>query len=148
VSQLLLLDPSQIPQIPLEQNPHDRRYPVERVEAALGEECVRELQQAKPQRPADTGCIRDRFVVNAGAVGYWLFIHFGFNIFAVESADEIDVDPMAETITVHGERYSLPHWCYLNTGLEPGDRRPTYWPGLPKSQRPEPLLLSSLQHDR
>jgi hypothetical protein len=131
MGQLPLFDLSAVPQAPIEWIPHDRRYPAELVEAALGPECVRELRRAKPGSPADTGPARDRFLVNPGAIGYWLYFHFGINIFAAE-ADGIDVDPLGETIAIRGERYGLPHWCYLGTGLEPGDRRPARWPGIPR----------------
>jgi hypothetical protein len=112
------------------------RYPVELITAALGERAVLELKKSHPKRPTDRGFMVDRFVINGGAIGYWLFIHFKLNIFNdADCARVVDVDPLAETITITGRgEFRIPHWCYIPTGLEFEDPRPANWPGIPRPE--------------
>lgn len=106
------------------------RYPRELIEDALGPQCVDELKKAEPQEWQDSSMLHNRFVINAGALGYWLFIHLGVNIFNDKQAEAITVDPLSEMITVWGADYQIPHWCYLSQGILYGDERPSTWPGI------------------
>ncbi len=111
--------------------PFELRYPIEAMERALGEEVAVELQEAVPEEPSDEGGMADRFAVNPGAIGYWLNYHFGINVFAFNSDNqEIDIDSLGEIVTVRGQEYELPHWCYLKTQDTPGDNRPRQWQGI------------------
>ncbi len=113
-----------------------KAYPAAVIEAALGERCVAEICRAAPQSYADHGIVRDRAVINPGALGYWLFVHFGLNIFADAGAAQVsDIDPLAERVVVNGKDYLIPHWCYLAVMPEPGDERPRHWPGIAKAEK-------------
>jgi hypothetical protein len=117
-------------------------YPAAQIAGLLGDRCVRELRRARPGAAGDTRMVLDRFVINPGALGYWLFAHFGLNIFSdADCARVTDVDPLAESLTVAGVgggEFRIPHWCYLPTGLEPGDPRPATWPGIPREVEETP----------
>ena len=103
---------------------------LEALVAALGTECINQLCAATPTPPMDTGLVRDRFVLNPGALAYWLWTHFNINVFDPGDA-EIEADPASEVISIVGQgQYAIPHWCYLSTGLESGDQRPASWPGI------------------
>lgn len=105
-------------------------FPASLYEAALGGRCVEELKAAMPGQWADHGVMRDRFLINGGALAYWLWHHLQVNIFAIPD-DAIRVDQIGEEVTVNGTSYQIPHWCYLSTGLEVGDPRPSRWTGIP-----------------
>lgn len=105
-------------------------FPVELYETALGTRCVDELKAATPGQWADHGTLRDRFLINGGALAYWLWYHLQVNIFAIPD-DALRVDQPGEEVTINGTAYQIPHWCYLSTGLEPSDQRPSRWAGIP-----------------
>jgi hypothetical protein len=118
-------------------------FPAAQIASLLGERCVAELRQASPQPAADMFTWSDRFVINPGAISYWLFVHFGLNVFNhAEYARVADVNALAEVITLTGEdggEFRIPHWCYLSTGLlDPDDPRPDRWPGIPHQTEEEP----------
>ncbi|NJN68701.1 MAG: hypothetical protein HC884_19345 [Chloroflexaceae bacterium] len=102
-------------------------------ETHLGTPVCAELRQASPQEPLDSGPMRDRFVLNPGAFAYWLLVHFDLAVLFAddEVLQAISIDRLAETVSIYETDYHLPHWCYLSTGLEPGDLRPTSWSGFP-----------------
>lgn len=108
-------------------------FPAELYEAALGARCVAELNQATPRVWADHGMVRDRYLINPGALAYWLHVHFELNIFAVAD-DAYSVDELSELLTIGEREYLVPHWCYLSTGIEPGDERPRSWSGIPRPE--------------
>ncbi len=105
-------------------------FPALLYEKALGPRCVIQLNDATPRLWADHSMVRDRYLINPGALAYWLSIHFGINVFTAADQD-YDVDPIGEQIRIGAETYLIPHWCYLSTGIEPGDDRPRSWPGIP-----------------
>lgn len=107
-------------------------FPADLYVAALGQRCVGELRRARPQRPSDLGLVRDRYVINPGAIAYWLWYQFDLNIFNNADAARVGkIDPLSETVIISGRgAYALPHWCYLSTGIEPGDDRSATWPGI------------------
>lgn len=118
--------------------PQDPKYifPVAAYESALGSRVCEELRKAAPREYSDGGGIQG-FFPNPGAIAYWVYIHFQVNVLVYE--DEVRVDSMTEEITVKGESYLMPYWCFVNYMAEAGDPRPTHWPGIPKEARPKGL---------
>lgn len=108
-------------------------FPAAAYEAALGAQVVAELKKARPRQYADHGVLTDRFIINPGAMAYWLHHWFKLNILIPDNARRVQADPLAETIIVRRTAYSIPHWCYLAT-IDPADPRPRRWPGIPKPQ--------------
>jgi nitrate reductase alpha subunit len=112
-------------------------YPKQLIEEALGQDLVAKLQEATPQsygEVTNSPEVADRFHINAGALGYWIMYHFNLNVFNDDDCYKFgEVDPLGEVITVNGDVYNIPHWCYLNSWGNEFDTRPDRWVGFPRS---------------
>lgn len=113
-----------------------RLVPLNDLEAVLGPRCVNELKAATPQPADDIAFVANRFVINPGALLYWVYHHFGLDMLDLRQIDDMDdLDELSESVTIRGVAYRLPHWCYLGGIIpDPGDERPTTWPGLPHKE--------------
>lgn len=92
-------------------------------ESVLGARVCRQLR-ATPPTERGSPPHPDRDLLNEGALAYWVLFHCDIVLGLDDDTEAVETDPDAEWVRVEDQVFALPDWCYLSTGVVPGDPRP------------------------